>query len=329
MAMAEAFHESSIEYSTEYTPFGDEAKILESMESGKAEILGSIDDLYQGLVTKHQNIVEIAQIENFGPEAPALNKSETVLVQGDEGQELLCVFKPAAGENPNHKSDFPHRMYPREYAAYLVSQHFGFNLVPPTILRTIDDRLGSLQLFMPPPRYLPANKVMNEIPPEEYDVLTASDDIRKLHLLDYILANPDRHRDNFLFEVEENGEGLSLTKNDGGQPHLIAIDHGLSFDERYYMISSLLDVTHGPYTFLSYNNMSKSPQETPIEDKYFNMVERGLGQKDSLNLRLQSIEGLEPEQLEKMWQRVNDLHQHRCYLSPENIKQYRKTSLVG
>ena len=50
------------------------------------------------------------------------------------GQEMVCIYKPRAGERPLW--DFPDGcLAHREYAAYLVSEHLGFNLVPLTVLR--------------------------------------------------------------------------------------------------------------------------------------------------------------------------------------------------
>jgi hypothetical protein len=61
---------------------------------------------------------------------------------------LHAVYKPEAGERPLH--DFPPGLFRRERAAYLLSRHLGWDLVPPTLIR--DDApwgIGSLQLFVP------------------------------------------------------------------------------------------------------------------------------------------------------------------------------------
>lgn len=49
-------------------------------------------------------------------------------------QELICIYKPIAGERPLWDFSEGSLAY-REYAAYLVSDQLGFNLVPLTILR--------------------------------------------------------------------------------------------------------------------------------------------------------------------------------------------------
>ena len=49
-------------------------------------------------------------------------------------QSMTCIYKPIAGERPLW--DFPDgALAYREYAAYLLSNELGFNLVPLTILR--------------------------------------------------------------------------------------------------------------------------------------------------------------------------------------------------
>jgi uncharacterized repeat protein (TIGR03843 family) len=48
--------------------------------------------------------------------------------------EMVCIYKPIAGERPLW--DFPDGcLAHREYAAYIVSEHLGFNVVPLTVLR--------------------------------------------------------------------------------------------------------------------------------------------------------------------------------------------------
>jgi uncharacterized repeat protein (TIGR03843 family) len=51
-----------------------------------------------------------------------------------QDQSMTCIYKPIAGERPLW--DFPDgALAYREYAAYLLSNELGFNLVPLTILR--------------------------------------------------------------------------------------------------------------------------------------------------------------------------------------------------
>jgi uncharacterized repeat protein (TIGR03843 family) len=50
------------------------------------------------------------------------------------GVEMVCIYKPIAGERPLW--DFPDGcLAHREFAAYIVSDYLGFNVVPLTVLR--------------------------------------------------------------------------------------------------------------------------------------------------------------------------------------------------
>src|SRR5699024_8131903 len=76
------------------------------------------------------------------------SSNETFLVRlGDSSALTHAVYKPELGERP--LGDFPPGLHRRERAAYLISRHLGWDLVPPTVLRT-DGPFGegSLQLFI-------------------------------------------------------------------------------------------------------------------------------------------------------------------------------------
>ncbi len=60
---------------------------------------------------------------------------------------IVCIYKPIAGERPLW--DFSDGcLAHREYAAYLVSSHLGFDLVPLTILRDGPYGLGMVQQWV-------------------------------------------------------------------------------------------------------------------------------------------------------------------------------------
>lgn len=99
-----------------------------------------------------------------------------------------------------------------ERAAYLVSLFLGFNLVPPTVIRTLTDpenqteQVGAMQQFIEGANIgasLP-NKGKDHIDPDE---------IAKLGMFDFMIRNTDRHSSNYLIK-------------DG---KVFAIDHGLCF----------------------------------------------------------------------------------------------------
>ncbi len=64
------------------------------------------------------------------------------------GDELLAVYKPSKGERPLW--DFPGGLFRREVAAYVLSEHLGWGLVPETVLRAEGPfGQGSVQRFVP------------------------------------------------------------------------------------------------------------------------------------------------------------------------------------
>ena len=64
-----------------------------------------------------------------------------------DGYEALGIYKPRDGEAPLW--DFPNgTLYKREYAAYLLSDILGWNLIPFTIIREGPYGIGSVQEFI-------------------------------------------------------------------------------------------------------------------------------------------------------------------------------------
>jgi uncharacterized repeat protein (TIGR03843 family) len=115
-----------------------------------------------------------------------------------------AVYKPARGERPLW--DFPEgTLATREVAAYLCSRALGWDLVPPTVLRT-DGPLGpgSLQLFV------------DADPEQHYFTFRAQDKqrLRPVVAFDWVINNADRK------------SGHILLAPDG---HLWLIDHGVCF----------------------------------------------------------------------------------------------------
>ncbi|MFZ3151603.1 MAG: SCO1664 family protein [Anaerolineaceae bacterium] len=128
-----------------------------------------------------------------------------------EGLEVKAVYKPVRGQIPLW--DFDSESLPkREVAAYLLSDHANWNIVPPTVFR--EDNLpvgkGSLQLFV-------ANN-----PDQNYFSLSESEreSLKALVVFDLVANNADR-------------KGGHILKDESGR--LWAIDHALCFHtERKY-----------------------------------------------------------------------------------------------
>lgn len=111
------------------------------------------------------------------------------------------------------KGVFKTEYYQNERAAYLIDRFLGFNLTPPTAIRTLDGEIGSMQEF------IPDAQTFHEL---EEDFRTSFEeehraDFMKMWLFDIIINNFDRHSGNFL--VQGNT--------------LYAIDHGYSMNHHW------------------------------------------------------------------------------------------------
>jgi hypothetical protein len=98
-----------------------------------------------------------------------------------EDQSLICIYKPIAGERPLW--DFADGcLAHREFAAYLVSNHLGFDLVPLTILRDGPYGFGMVQQWV---------DIDEEIDLAKF-FATDHPRLRAMALFDAIINNTDR-----------------------------------------------------------------------------------------------------------------------------------------
>jgi uncharacterized repeat protein (TIGR03843 family) len=123
---------------------------------------------------------------------------------GHASGEILAVYKPQRGERPLW--DFPDgTLAAREVAAWLTSEHLGWRLVPPTVLRP-DGPLGpgSLQ------RYLDLD------PEHHYFTFDEAEkqQLRPAALFDVLVNNADRKGGHILIDRDH---------------HVWLIDHGVCF----------------------------------------------------------------------------------------------------
>ena len=128
----------------------------------------------------------------------------TFLAQLDlDGRTGLAIYKPRDGESPLW--DFPSgTLYKREYAAYLLNDILGWNLIPPTVIRDGPYGIGSVQQYI------------EHDPKQNY--YTLGDDIgnqlRTIACFDLVANSTDRKANHML--VDAYGK-------------LWSIDHGLTF----------------------------------------------------------------------------------------------------
>ena len=98
-----------------------------------------------------------------------------------EDHSIVCIYKPIAGERPLW--DFSDGcLAHREYAAYLVSDHLGFDLVPITILRDGPYGFGMVQQWVDIDESIDLAKFFATDHPR----------LRAMALFDAIINNTDR-----------------------------------------------------------------------------------------------------------------------------------------
>ena len=120
-----------------------------------------------------------------------------------EGNEGHAIYKPKEGEAPLW--DFPSgTLYKREYAAYLLSEILGWDLVPFTIIRDGPYGIGSVQQFI------------DHDPKQNYYTMESgsADQLRVVACFDLVANSTDRKANHLLV-------------GDGGK--IWSIDHGLTF----------------------------------------------------------------------------------------------------
>ena len=133
-----------------------------------------------------------------------------------------AIYKPVRGERPLW--DFPHGLFRREVAAYLVDQALGWRIVPETIVREEAPLgIGSLQ------RFVPANF------DEHYFTLLENpahrDALVRIAVFDLIANNADRK------------SGHCLLGEDG---NIWGIDHGLCFSDEPKLRTVIWDFADEP-----------------------------------------------------------------------------------
>ena len=82
--------------------------------------------------TDELTVLATGEIDLVGRVVDSSNATYVVPVTLD-GEQLPAVYKPEAGERPLW--DFDPGLYKRERAAYVLSEHLGWGLVPPTVVR--------------------------------------------------------------------------------------------------------------------------------------------------------------------------------------------------
>jgi uncharacterized repeat protein (TIGR03843 family) len=198
-----------------------------------------------------------------------------------EQTELLGVYKPRRGETPLW--DFPSgTLCLREYAAYLVSEALGWNIVPPTVLRNGENGFGSVQLFI-------------DNDPNQHFFTFREDDavceqLQRIALFDLVTNNADRK------------SGHCLRDKDG---QVWAIDHGICFNADYKLRTVIWDFAGQPI-----------PKDM-IAD--LQNLRAKLGDRESLGSALGRL--LDDDELRAFVKRIDGLLKIKTFPSPNRYER--------
>ena len=123
------------------------------------------------------------------------------------------VFKPVSGEKEGLRNTIPAGQYARrEATAYAIAKLVGLDSVPPTVMRTIFNKEGSMQSFIEDAK--PTTKVLVS---KLATLGTDKDKLMEGAVFDFITGQTDRHMGNLMLD---------------GKNNLHLIDNGLAFPNK-------------------------------------------------------------------------------------------------
>jgi uncharacterized repeat protein (TIGR03843 family) len=176
------------------------------------------DDIADPIAFLQHAEVEIEGRMPWSSNATFLTTLRCARVDGDiDGDiEQQAIYKPVRGERPLW--DFEPGLHRRERAMYLLSEHLGLGLVPPTVIRDGPLGEGSFQWFVPAD-HSEHYFTIHEQRPHLHDRL------REMAVLDVLGNNTDRKSGHCLLQPGPDG--------DRSRDRVWAIDNGLCFSSPY------------------------------------------------------------------------------------------------
>jgi len=154
-----------------------------------------------------ERVLEVLENGEFDAEHGMLRWSSNYAFLIDltfDEDRITAVYKPQRGERPLW--DFPDgTLCYREVASFLTSRQLGWEIVPPTALRTGPRGLGSMQV------YVEHDPEINYFTFDEH----FSPQLMRIAAFDYLINNADRKGGHCLLDSEG---------------HIWGIDHGIAFN---------------------------------------------------------------------------------------------------
>jgi hypothetical protein len=157
-------------------------------------------------------LLQSAEISGRRPLGGGVNKSEVLTFKTADGKPMAGVFKMVKGER-SLRTDVPVGTEPiREVAVSRLDETLGLHMVPTSVLRAVDNEVGSVQLFAADA------KVSTSMTPSATVQLNRAA-AEKMRAFDYITGNADRHTGNL------------MVRQQGNDYLPVAIDNGLALPE--------------------------------------------------------------------------------------------------
>lgn len=213
---------------------------------------------------------------------PYSSNHSFLVLMSDGQRDLPAVYKPQRGESPLWDFEWG-TLCKRETAAYVISAALGWDLVPPTVLRSGTRGLGSVQFF-----------VDNDAN-EHYFTVQAdarfAQAFRYLSLFDFVVNNADRKSGHCLVGTDER---------------IWAIDHGICFHDEYKLRTVIWE-------------FAEEPIEADTMDALCNLQRRLADVDDAVRQELASL--LTRSELAALRTRLNELVQAAVYPSPSPFRR--------
>ena len=163
-----------------------------------------------------------------------------------DGASHPAIYKPVRGERPLW--DFEPGLHRREVATYLLSEHLGLHVVPPTVLRDGPLGEGSVQWFVTAD-HSQHYFTIHEAHPEVHD------ELRAMALLDILANNTDR----------KSGHVLLIPARDGEPPTVWGIDNGLCFAADYKLRTVIWEFGDEPIDDELLERVGRLCERVPLE----------------------------------------------------------------
>jgi uncharacterized repeat protein (TIGR03843 family) len=211
--------------------------------------------------TDELTVLATGEIDLVGRVVDSSNATYVVQVTLD-GEQLPAVYKPEAGERPLW--DFDPGLYKRERAAYVLSEHLGWGLVPTTVVREdAPAGVGSVQRFVEGD-HREHYFTLYDDRPELHDTF------RRMAVFDCIANNTDRK------------SGHVLLGDDG---HVYGIDHGLCFAADFKLRTVIWDFAGEEISGADLDTIE--PLATSVPDALRDLLNRD--EVAALQLRVQRL----------------------------------------